>query len=330
LHIELEEEKTGSWNNHWRGTNRPTMRYDLFGITPKKGQWRWSRERSLQAINNYKQMLKELNKKEKDLTPDDIDNWYKRKIAKLNKDKIDLLRLSKNNKPEHYISPKTRQLGTDLWVDITASKSHTIRKLFGEKVFETPKSEDLIKRIIKLATDKDSVILDSFAGTGTTGQAVFESNYEDDGDRTFILIEMEDDIADKITAERIKRFIEQEKVDAGFEFCQLDKPLFDAKGQIDASCSFNQLATYIYFTETQTNLERKQISKNFIGSHNDVDYYLLYKEKGKNVLNKSFLKKIKKNANKIVIYADRCMIDEETLEKSNIQFKQIPYEVKVY
>ena len=49
----LDIVKAGSWNSHWRGTDRPTMRYPLFGITPKSGQWRWSQERSEQAIKNY-------------------------------------------------------------------------------------------------------------------------------------------------------------------------------------------------------------------------------------------------------------------------------------
>lgn len=59
--IELENGKEGSWNNHWRGTDRPTMRYEIFGITPETGQWRWSKERSFVAIDNYNEMLEELN-----------------------------------------------------------------------------------------------------------------------------------------------------------------------------------------------------------------------------------------------------------------------------
>jgi adenine-specific DNA-methyltransferase len=90
------------------------------------------------------------------------------------------------------------------------------------------------------------------------------------------------------------------------------------------------LATYVYFTETNTNLDKKAIDKYFIGEYNETEYYLLFKEKGKNILNKDFLKKINKNYNKKIIYADKCLIDNKTLEKNKIQFKQIPYEVKVY
>jgi len=175
----------------------------------------------------------------------------------------------------------------------------------------------------------NALILDSFAGSGSTGHAVLELNKSDNGDRHFILVEMED-YAKDITAERIKRAIKKEGYKDGFEFCELDKPLFNEEGQIEEECTFEQLATYIYFTETQTNLEKKNVSGNLIGEHGGTAFWLIFKEKGKNVLDKSFLKKLKKDKHKKVIYADKCLLDENTLERFNIQFKQIPYEVKVY
>ncbi len=208
--------------------------------------------------------------------------------------------------------------------------NNELKEIFGEKQFDNPKPTNLIKWLLEISTDKDSIVLDSFAGSGTTGHAVLDLNKEDGGNRKFILIEMEDDIAKKITAERIKRAIEKYDYKDGFEYCELDKPLFDENGQIEETCDFNQFATYIYFTETQTNIDKKQIDKNFIGESGETEYYLIYKEKYKNVLNKSFLSKLKKTKNKKVIYADFCMVDDDTLEKFNIQFKQIPYEVKVY
>jgi len=207
---------------------------------------------------------------------------------------------------------------------------------FDREMFDTPKPIDLIKQLLKISSDKDSIVLDSFAGSGTTGHAVLDLNKEDGGNRKFILIEMEDDIAKKITAERIKRAIEKydyktkEGKKEGFEYCELDKPLFDENGQIEETCEFNQFATYIYFTETQTNIDKKQIDKNFIGESGETEYYLIYKEKYKNVLDKNSLGKLKKTKNKKVVYADFCMIDEDILKLHNIQFKQIPYEVKVY
>ena len=168
-------------------------------------------------------------------------------------------------------------------------------------------------------------------------------NKEDKGERKFILIEIGEKLlepimvknlkinsTEEITRERIKRAIQNGKYNDGFEYCELDKPLFNEDGQIEEECSFEQLATYIYFTETNTNINKKLISDNLIGEYNDIEYYLLFKEKGKNILNKSFLKKLHKNDGKKVVYADKCMLDSKVLEVYNIQFKQIPYEVKVY
>jgi adenine-specific DNA-methyltransferase len=77
--------------------------------------------------------------------------------------------------------------------------------------FNTPKPVRLLDKIIQIATKPDSLILDSFAGSGTTAHAVLQANKRDDGNRHFILIEMED-YADRLTAERIRRVIN------GYEF----------------------------------------------------------------------------------------------------------------
>jgi adenine-specific DNA-methyltransferase len=133
-----------------------------------------------------------------------------------------------------------------------------------------------------------------------------------------------------VTAERVKRAINKYNYNDGFEYCELSKPLFNEEGHIEEECDFNQFATYIYFTETQTNIDPKMIDGNYIGEMTDTEYYLIYKEKGKNVLDKSSLKKIRKTGSKKVVYADFCEVDEKILDDMGIVFKQIPYEVKVY
>lgn len=205
-----------------------------------------------------------------------------------------------------------------------------LEKIFEKKVFDYSKPYLMLKFLFELSTNQDSLVLDSFAGSGTTAHAVLELNKEDNGNRKFILIELEDNVAKDITAERVKRAIQKYELKDGFEYCELDKPLFNEEGHIEEECSFEQLANYIYFTETNTNLDKKTIDKQFIGDYNETEFYLLFKEKGKNTLNKDFLQKLNKNNKKKVLYADKCLIDEKTLEKNNLQFKQIPYEVKVY
>ena len=220
-----------------------------------------------------------------------------------------------------------------IWLDVALNTNarSELKDLFPEieKTFETPKPINLIKHIIKISSSNGDIILDSFAGSGSTAQAVLDLNKEDNGSRKFILVEMED-YAKDITAERINRAIKKEGYKDGFEYCELDKPLFNEEGQIEEECTFEQLATYIYFTETNTNIDKKIISGSSIGEFNEIEYFLLFKEKGKNILNKSFLKILHKKDRKKVVYADKCMLDSKVLERYNIQFKQIPYEVKIY
>ena len=203
-----------------------------------------------------------------------------------------------------------------------------LKELFNTIPFNTPKSTKLLKYLFSFGTDKDSIVLDSFAGSGTTGHAVMDLN-KDGGNRKFILIEMEDAVAKKITAERIRRAIKKYSYKDGFEYCELGKPLFNEKGQINESCTYEELASYIYFTETHTNTDKKAIKRPAIGVSQDVSYYLIYSGKGKNDLTRSALSKLKING-KAVVYADRCLVDEEELREKGVTFKQIPYEIKVY
>lgn len=187
----------------------------------------------------------------------------------------------------------------------------------------------LVKKIIGLVDYDENIILDSFAGSGTTAHAVLELNKEDGKNRQFILIEMENNVARNITAQRIKKSIKKQGFDDGFEYCELAKPLFNEKGQINEQCSYNELATYIYFTETQTNAEKKNIKSPLIGESGGTAYYLLYEGKGKNDLTRAALTKLKIKQ-PAVVYADRCLVDEDELREKGVIFKQIPYEIKVY
>ncbi len=277
----------------------------------------------------------------KKISPPTIWRWSKETFTKAKEEgKIDFIKDKKgkwqiftkmylyDESGEEY---KTKPRSILIETGLTKGGSEDLKSIFNNiSPFDYPKPISLIKYLVSIITSKDSAILDSFAGSGTTAHAVLDLNKEDKGNRKFILVEIEDKVAKDITAERVKRAIKKYGYKGGFEFCELDKPLFNEEGQIEEECAFEQLATYIYFTETNTNLDKKAIGKHFIGEYNETEFYLLFKEKGKNVLNKDFLKKISKNNKKKVIYADKCLIDDKTLEKNKIQFKQIPYEVKIY
>lgn len=234
---------------------------------------------------------------------------------------------TKNYKKEGSIP---RSLLTDERFGRTRTGKTDLFDVFDTHVFQNPKPPALLKHLISISTNDNDLILDSFAGSGTTGHAVLDLNKEDGGNRKFILVEMEKDIAKDITAERIKRAIKKYDYKDGFEYCELDKPLFNKHGEIEESCDFKQFATYIYFTETQTNIDAKKIDGNFIGEFGNTEYYLIYKGKNKNILDLSFVEKIKNTKNKKVIYADKRELDDEIIANYNIVFKQIPYEVGVY
>ncbi len=214
-------------------------------------------------------------------------------------------------------------------------------------VFITPKPTRLIKRILEISTDKDSLILDSFAGSGTTGHAVLSQNVEDGGNRKFILVEMEANICRTVTTQRLAKAINgyfpikagKERVlglGSGFDFCELGEPLFTAEGRINESVTYSDLAHHIFFIETGTPLEaRKQFVSPLIGIHNNTAIYLLYngilKDKsvqGGNVLTTRVLDELPSYDGPKIIYGTSCHISPDRLKRLGILFKQIPYEVR--
>ncbi len=197
--------KKGAWNNHWRGSNRPTMRYELFGITPTSGQWRWSEERSQRAIENYRCLLKDMGTD----NPSDgqIDDWYHKKG-----NNCDLLRLSKSGKPEHYIPPTDMTLLNSSWTDLLVGSSSEIAGLFDSRVFDTAKLTRLITRMMRFC-ERDALILDFFSGSATTAHAVMQLNAEDGGNRKFIMVQLPELCDEK-----------SEAVKAGYEnICEIGK-----------------------------------------------------------------------------------------------------------
>ena len=181
---ELYDFKSGTWNNHWRGTDRPTMRYEIFGIIPESGQWRWSKERSFIAIKNYQRLVSDVGKNEQNLTQEDIDDWYSAQDQD-----TDLLRLSSTKKPEHFIPPTNSTLLNDVWFHIPSGGSSIVKQLMGFKAFDNPKPLGLIRQACLFCSD-DAIILDFFAGSSTTAHAVLQLNAGDGGNRKFIMVQL--------------------------------------------------------------------------------------------------------------------------------------------
>ena len=240
-----------------------------------------------------------------------------------------------------YISDVGGAPPTNLWeykdVGHTDEAKKELMAIFGGKSpFDTPKPVRLIERILKIATDKDAIVLDSFAGSGTTAHAVLKMNAEDGGNRRFILVEMMD-YAETVTAERVKRVIdgygEGDKAVAGtgggFGYYELGEPLMIGE-VLNESLPVENIRDYVWHTETRGtgNGERGAADDPYLlGVADNVAYYFCYEKTRKVALNRALLRRLKTKAERYVIYADVCLMDAAELKKMNIVFKKIPRDI---
>ncbi|MBO6245190.1 MAG: site-specific DNA-methyltransferase [Anaerovibrio sp.] len=201
--------------------------------------------------------------------------------------------------------------------------------------FDTPKPARLIERILQIASDKDSIILDSFAGSGTTAHAVLNLNKADGGNRKFILIEMMD-YAEDITAERVRRVIKGygegkkavEGTEGEFSYYELGEPLL-IDGNINEQVDIDKLREYIYFTETRQLLEpARDEEKYYLGTYLNIAYYFCYEQKIRTTLDHELLvNEVRTRADGYVIYADSCTLSDEQMRRYNIIFRKIPRDI---
>lgn len=216
--------------------------------------------------------------------------------------------------------------------------ANTIKDVFEttNTPFKNPKTTELIEEILSFTTSKDDVVLDSFAGSGTTAHAVLNLNKQDGGNRRFICIEMED-YAEAITAERVKRVMKGygegkngvEGTGGSFDFYELGQPLFDEDGNLNESVGLPKIRNYVWYTETKTPLkgEKHEDNNHFLGKHNDTSYYFYYESEAITTLDHRFLTSIKTKAEQYVIYADNCLLTKEFMVKHHIIFKKIPRDI---
>lgn len=208
-----------------------------------------------------------------------------------------------------------------------------LNKIIDGNVFDSPKPYQLLKRILEIATNSNSLILDSFAGSGTTAHAVLNLNKQDGGNRKFICIEMED-YAETITAERVKRVIKgygnTEGTGGSFDYYELGKPLFKKNGYLNEAVDEDNIRNYIYYTETKQPLTKTRTSDNwYLLDHlNETAYYFYYEKDKLTTLDLEGLSIVKEKAEQYIIYADNCLLDKDYLLKHNIIFKKIPRDIK--
>ncbi len=200
--------------------------------------------------------------------------------------------------------------------------------------FNFPKPTNLIEYLLGFYSEENAIILDSFAGSGTTAHAVLNMNKADGGHRKFILIEMMD-YADNITAERVKCVIKgyanNDNIVTGtggdFSYYELGEPLL-VGDCLNEDVPTEKIREYVWFMETKMPfIPPTCANQYYLGQHNDTAYYFYYKPKQITVLDYAFLATIKEKAAETVIYADRCSIGENKLTQMNITFKKIPRDI---
>ncbi len=224
--------------------------------------------------------------------------------------------------------------------------ANELRTLFPESTrhFQYPKPSAFVRELLQFATDKDSLVMDSFAGSGTTAHAVLALNKADGGNRRFLLVEGED-YADTITAERVRRVIQgvptakDEALRAGlggtFSFFKLGKPLslhsiLEGQDLPD----YESLARYLFFTATGEEFDARKMKRKdwFIGTSRLYDVFLLYTEdleKLKNLaLNLELANALRGPGGKQkLVFAPTKYLDDHFMDRLRITFHQLPFQI---
>lgn len=231
-----------------------------------------------------------------------------------------------------------------IWFDtkhISEQGTTELGRLGLSNAFEFPKPIGILEDCLMLATDDDSIILDSFAGSGTTAHAVLKLNAQDKGNRRFILIEMMD-YAETITAERVRRVMsgygDGTKRVAGlggsFDYYTIGEQIFNDDDTLNEAVGIETIRRYVAYSEgipfedraTQDNAYTPYL----LGLNKETAWILYYDPEAVTCLDLDFLGSLKFGANKpatAIIYADKCLLTKEFMTKHGIIFKKIPRDI---
>ena len=239
-------------------------------------------------------------------------------------------------------------------VGYNADGTRMLRLIFGDGgVFPQPKPVQLVKYLVGLLRDPEAIVLDSFAGSGTTAHAVLELNREDGGHRQFILVECED-YADSVTAERARRVIAgvpgakdpnlADGLGGAFTYCELGEPL-DPEGMLTGKAlpPYAPLAAWLLHTATGVSVETAALrpldEDGLFYGDDENDYYLLYEpdvewlRSEQAVLNEPRARRIRdarteRTRRAVVFAAAKYMAQDDLTLEFGITFCQLPFEIQ--
>lgn len=302
--------RTGDVRN---GLYRPNLRYPITTpsgktIEPPPNGWRWSKETLAAKIKTGEIFFS---------------NDESRIVRKI------------------YLCDQEGRVPDSWWIGdetgTTRQAKAELKSLFTDDLFDTPKPEKLISRILQLSTNDNDIVVDSFLGSGTTAAVAHKMN------RRYIGIEMGEQ-AKTYCATRLQKVIDGEQGGiskdiswnggGGFRFYTLGEPVFDEDGHINPEIRFPHLAAHIWFSETRMPYTGKGKSP-LLGVHNGVAYYLLYngilgdkRPDGGNVLTSKILENLPAHDGPKVIYGETSRLGPARLLEYQVTFKQTPYDIK--
>jgi adenine-specific DNA-methyltransferase len=208
---------------------------------------------------------------------------------------------------------------------------------------ENPKPHLLATEIVDWFSDEEAIILDSFAGSGTTAHATLKLNSEDEGKRRFILIQCDEydkkgnvvNVCEDVTTKRVRKVIsgygkgknQVEGLGGSFDYFEIGKPLFDEKQNLDEEVGLPKIREYIWFSETRTSFTEPNAENYFLGKKEESAYYFIYEKDRLTTLDYDALELIKTKGEQYIIYADNCLLPKEFMAKKNIIFKKIPRDI---
>lgn len=319
-----DNDPNGAWfsGNVSSPNPRPNLTFDIIApngniIKPPKNGWRWKKDK--------------------------IDEFIESKEIVFSEDQTRIIKKT-------YLKNQEGIVPSNIWWDVEDSghnrnAKYELMKIFNElptsDVFKTPKPVKFIEKVFKLATDKNSIILDSFAGSGTTAHAVLKLNAQDDGNRRFILIEMMD-YAENITAERVRRVMngygqDNKKVaglGGGFDYYTIGQPLFLDNDNLNEAVGINTIRDYISYSEGIPTHEQTTPDNPYnpyvLGLNREVAWVFFYEQERTTTLDIDFLGTLhfgQQKPNSLIVYADKCLLSQEFMRKYNIRFKKIPRDI---
>ena len=255
-------------------------------------------------------------------------------------------RTGKPRKKRFLSETQVRMPASSFWPEFRAqSGAAEVEGILGEQVFAFPKPVNVIQKVIDHCAPPGSIVLDSFAGSGTTAHAVMAQNRDDGGNRQFILVELDGGISKNVTAKRLQNVITSyqnagaETIGSGFRYCRLGRTLLDANGNINGAVPFADLARYVFLLATGVPAP-KQPRKDcpLLGVHHGQAIYLLYngvlgdrRPAGGNVLTRAVLDSLPphpEGRGPRVVYGEACRLGQATLRRENLTFRQIPYTLR--